>query len=169
MSAANPGAAPLGELVPVGGGDPIPLKRSPLVVGRRPTCDVVLAFDNVSGKHCELELKGGFWHVADLGSSNGIKVDGTRCMESPLPPGTTLRIAKHEYEIRYDAPDGEPAPEAVGGAVFGGSLMQLAGLEKPDRPERPKSSKPATLAPADLPADDDAEEDEALRFLLGDD
>ena len=155
--------------MPTGGGDPIPLRRSPLVVGRRSACDVVLAFDNVSGKHCQLELKDGYWHVADLGSSNGIRVNGARCMESPLPPGTTLRIAKHEYEIAYSPSAAGPVPEAVGGANFGGSLMQLAGLEKPERPERPKGDKPATLAPADLPGGDDEEEDEALRLLLGDD
>ena len=155
----------LGELIPTGGGDPIPLRRSPLIVGRRSSCDVALAFDNVSGKHCELTLKDGYWHVADLGSANGIRVNGVRCMESPLPPGSTLRIAKHEYEIAY-APAGDgPAPETLGGRQFGGSLMQLAGLEKPERPPAGKRDKPAALAPAGLPRDDE-EEDEILRFLL---
>lgn len=159
----------LGELVPTGGGDPIPLRRSPLVIGRRPKCDIVLAFDNVSGKHCRLELRDGYWHVEDLGSSNGIRVDGQRCMESPLPPGTTLRVAKHEYRIVYTPAGDRPVPEVLGGSKFGGSLMQLAGLEKPERrPE--KGGKPATLATSrPAPSDDDDEEDEALRFLLDDD
>jgi len=158
----------LGELVPTGGGDPIPLRRSPLIVGRRPKCDIVLAFDNVSGKHCRLELREGYWHVEDLGSSNGIRVDGSRCMESPLPPGTTLRIAKHEYTVAYSPTGDRPVPEVMGGARFGGSLMQLAGLEKPER--RPETrSKPSTLASAGAGPSDDEEEDEALRFLLGED
>ena len=158
-------AAPLGELVPLGGGDPIPLLRTPLTVGRRPTCDIVLAFDNVSGKHCQLELRDGYWHVADLGSSNGIKVDEMRCVESPLPPGSVLRVAKHRFEVRYEPTGDGPAPETAAGKGFGGSLMQLAGLEKP---ERPRPTKPATLAPSAPVDGDDEEEDEALRFLLGD-
>ena len=40
-----------GELVPVGGGDPIPLLKKTLLVGRRETCDVVLRFANVSSNH----------------------------------------------------------------------------------------------------------------------
>ncbi len=172
MPAAPPGDALSGdalsgELVPTGGGDPIPLRRSPLVIGRRSRCDIVLPFDNISGQHCQLELKDGYWHVADLGSSNGIRVDGNRCMESPLPPGSTLRIAKHEYQIVYKPSGSGPAPEVMGGKGFGGSLMQLAGLEKPERPPTARPAKPATLAPRDLPSGDD-EEDDALRFLLGD-
>ena len=31
-----------GELIPVGGGDNIPLLRSPLTIGRRESCDVCL-------------------------------------------------------------------------------------------------------------------------------
>ncbi|MEM9701481.1 MAG: FHA domain-containing protein [Planctomycetota bacterium] len=161
----------LGELIPTGGGDPIPLKRSPLVIGRRSRCDIVLPFENVSGKHCELELKGGYWHVADLGSSKGIRVDGFRCMESALPPGTRLRIARHEYEVVYKAAGGGPVPDTAGGAQFGGSLMQLAGLEKPQRPASSERVEPTALAAAaaDLLDGDDEEEDEALRLLLGDD
>ncbi|QDT17461.1 FHA domain-containing protein [Alienimonas californiensis] len=161
----------LGELIPTGGGDPIPLRRSPLVVGRSSRCDVVLPFDNVSGKHCELTLKDGYWHVADLGSRNGIRVDGNRCMESALPPGSRLRIAKHDYELAYVAAGDGPVPEVMGGSQFGGSLMQLAGLEKPERPpaERTERARPKTYAPTDLPAGDDEEEDEALRMLLGND
>ncbi|MFH5802446.1 FHA domain-containing protein [Alienimonas sp. DA493] len=162
----------LGELTPTGGGDPIPLRRSPLVVGRSSRCDVVLPFNNVSGKHCELTLKDGYWHVADLGSRNGIRVDGNRCMESALPPGTLLRIAKHEYEIAYTPAGDGPVPEVMGGNQFGGSLMQLAGLEKPERPPADRDrtrSKPKTYAPYAPPADDDEEEDEALRMLLGND
>ena len=164
-----PDAAPLGELVPTGGGDPIPLKRSPLVVGRRDRCDIVLPFGNVSGQHCELELRDGYWHVRDLGSSNGIRVDGQKCMESALPPGTKLRIAKHEFEIEYEPAGDAPVPETAAEAGFGGSLLELAGIEK----SRAKPSKPAPKGPlADAPpaaADGEGDEDEAFRFLLGGD
>ena len=158
----------LGELVPTGGGDPIPLKRSPLVVGRRDRCDVVLPFDNVSGQHCELELRDGFWHVRDLDSSNGIRVDGQRCMESALPPGTVLKISKHEYEVVYTPTGDGPAPATAVEEGFGGSLMELAGIEKSGRkPSKPRPKR--TLSEAELGGEPDEEEDEALRLLMGDD
>ncbi len=67
-----------GELVPVGGGDPIPLLKKSLLVGRRESCDIVLRFSNVSAHHCQLTLNGGYWYVKDMNSRNGLKVNGLR-------------------------------------------------------------------------------------------
>ncbi|RLS98701.1 MAG: FHA domain-containing protein, partial [Planctomycetota bacterium] len=70
-----------GEMHPCAGGDPIPLLKPSIVVGRRENCDVVLRFSNISGAHCELTLIDGFWFVKDLSSSNGVKVNGLRVIE----------------------------------------------------------------------------------------
>src|SRR5207245_361620 len=48
-----------GELVPLGGGDAIPLLKKKLVIGRRENCDIVLRFPNISARHCELTLTQG--------------------------------------------------------------------------------------------------------------
>jgi pSer/pThr/pTyr-binding forkhead associated (FHA) protein len=128
----------LGELVPVRGGDPIPLLKPRLFVGRRESCDVVLRFPNVSGTHCELAVVDGYWVVKDLGSSNGTKVNGARVGEQRLTPGDVLSVAKHEFEVVYEparlgAPALPPEPQGTGG-IFSRSLLELAGLEKP-RPD----------------------------------
>jgi adenylate cyclase len=122
-----------GELLPVGGGDPIPLMKSFLVVGRRESSDIVLRFPNVSGSHCELTLVDGHWHVKDLGSSNGTKVNGSRVVEQRLEPGDKLSVARHEFEVSY-----EPArlgasplpaePQSPQQDFFGRSLLERAGL-----------------------------------------
>ena len=67
----------LGELQPIGGGDPIPLMKPVLTVGRRESCDIVLRFPNVSGSHCELSLENGYWFVKDL----GMRTVTTRCVD----------------------------------------------------------------------------------------
>jgi len=122
-----------GELHPVGGGDPIPLLKTNLVVGRRESVDIVLRFPNVSGRHCELTLENGYWHVKDLGSSNGTKVNGSRVTEQRIEPGDTLSVAKHEYEVAYDPSRfgaiAETAAEKPQGGIFGRSLLESAGLE----------------------------------------
>src|SRR5262245_53444014 len=61
-----------GELVPVGGGDNIPLIRETLTIGRRESCDIRLPFPNLSQLHCELSFKDGYWYIRDLNSTNGI-------------------------------------------------------------------------------------------------
>ncbi|NCA12108.1 FHA domain-containing protein [bacterium] len=122
-----------GELQPLGGGDPIPLLKKNLTVGRRETVDVVLRFPNVSGAHCELSLVNGYWHVKDLGSSNGIKVNGSRVHEQRLDPGDRLSVASHDYEVAYEpsrlgAVD-RPADHSANRGVFSRSLLEAAGLE----------------------------------------
>ena len=90
-----------GELVPLGGGDPIPLLKKTLLVGRRESCDIVLRFSNVSAHHCQLTVTGGYWYVLDLKSRNGVKINGNRVKDKRIDPGDMLSIAKHKYEIKY--------------------------------------------------------------------
>ena len=122
-----------GELQPVGGGDPIPLLKTHLVVGRRESVDIVLRFPNVSGRHCELSVQDGYWHVKDLGSSNGTKVNGSQITEQRIEPGDTLSIAKHEYEVMYDPVRLGAVPTTTEAkpqtSIFGRSLLESAGLE----------------------------------------
>jgi adenylate cyclase len=129
---------PRGELVPLGGGDTIPLLREVMTVGRRQTCDIQLDFPNVSGQHCEFSFKNGFWYVRDLGSQNGTKVGGERVMKRLLRPGDQIGIASHKYKIQYHLThESRAALEellAEEENVFSQSLMEKAGLEKPRAP-----------------------------------
>ena len=122
-----------GELHPIGGGDPIPLLKQTLLVGRRESCDVVLRFSNVSSHHCELFVSDGFWHVRDLNSRNGVKVNGTRVTEKRIDPDDVLWVAKHGYEVKYSPVDlgavGPPPPDVSEEAIFGHGLLERAGLE----------------------------------------
>jgi adenylate cyclase len=124
----------LGELVPQGGGDSIPLLKKNLLIGRRESCDVVLRFANVSAHHCQMMVVAGYWYVRDLKSRNGVKVNGVRITERRVDPGDTLSIAKHNYELRYSPIElgavGPPPPEALDTDVFGKSLLERAGLQK---------------------------------------
>ncbi len=117
-----------GELIPCGGGDPIPLLKRKLLIGRRSSCDISLKFPNVSSHHCEFELVNGYWYVRDLNSRNGIKVNGVRCDSKWLMPGDVLSVSKHQYEVSY-APLGE-APEPVEEDPFALGLLEKAGLVK---------------------------------------
>lgn len=123
-----------GELIPQGGGDPIPLLKENLLIGRRESCDIVLRFSNVSAHHCQLALVGGYWYVKDLKSRNGTKVNGLRVTEKRIDPGDTLSVAKHVYEIRYSPVDlgavGPPLAESLEMEVFGKSLLERAGLQR---------------------------------------
>ena len=126
-----------GELVPVGGGDTIPLLKKTLLVGRRESCDIVLRFPNVSAHHCELRVDAGYWHIHDQQSRNGVKVNGTRVSESRLDPGDVLSVATHRYTVQYSPMDlgavGPPPSRGTPTAeIFSKSLLERAGLKKAD-------------------------------------
>ncbi|HET6549319.1 MAG TPA: DUF3662 and FHA domain-containing protein [Solirubrobacter sp.] len=63
------------------------------VLGRSRDCDVVLDDPNVSRHHAEVRPSGGSWIVNDLGSTNGIKVNGRR-VDGPqsLKPGDEIEL-----------------------------------------------------------------------------
>ena len=131
-----------GQLLPVGGGDPIPLLKEELLVGRRESCDIVLRFSNVSAHHCQLMCKQGYWYALDKGSRNGTKINGMRItQERLLKPGDSLAIAKHKYKIDYDPADcgatGPPPVQDSFEEILGKSLLDRAGLERQEKKKAP--------------------------------
>ncbi|HYH68050.1 MAG TPA: FHA domain-containing protein [Urbifossiella sp.] len=124
-----------GELVPVGGGDAIPLISDVMTLGRRESCDICLKFQNVSSVHAELAFKSGVWFLRDMGSTNGVKVNGERTQRRPLRPGDEIGIAGHRYTIQYEFAEGTSIDDVFAEEenIFGQSLLEKAGLAKPKK------------------------------------
>jgi pSer/pThr/pTyr-binding forkhead associated (FHA) protein len=122
-----PGGA-LGRLIPVGGGADFPLRRSFVVVGRATSCDICLPFRTVSSRHCELRLEDGHWRIVDIGSQNGIRIDGHRCRQGWVFPETFISIADQRFQIDY-VPIGERPAIASDDPRRARSLMELAGIK----------------------------------------
>jgi adenylate cyclase len=131
-------AGPYGQLTPCGGGDPIPLTKKRLLIGRQGEVDILLKFNNVSTQHCRLTIEYGYWFVRDLNSRNGTKVDGRTVMRKRVDPGSKLSIARHEYIIEYEpqqlgAYGPPPADDDYMDELMRHSLMDRAGLKKRDQ------------------------------------
>ncbi len=141
----------LGTMRPLGGGDPVPLKKEEMLIGRRPTCDVQLNFENVSSKHCVLRFIQGAWHVRDLGSTNGTTVNGQRITsEHGLMPDDELGVATHLFMIDYEPntlvfESNQVLEDELAGTNRRArtSLMELAGLGRADDEPRPPGERPA--------------------------
>jgi adenylate cyclase len=127
----------MGELIPKGGGDPIPLIKSTMTLGRRESCDICLRFHNVSSIHCEFSFRDGYWSIRDRDSTNGIKVNGEKLRFRPLQPGDRITIGKRDYIIKYEQTiAGQKALEALlteKEDIYNQSLMEKAGLTKSSR------------------------------------
>lgn len=140
-------AGKYGQLTPTGGGDPIPLLKDRLMIGRRAEADVQLKFANVSGQHCRMTLEHGYWFIRDLNSRNGIKVDGRPVIRKRLDPKCKVSIARHEYVIEYDpqtlgAYGPPPADDDYMDELMKSSLMDRAGLSKRDNKKKFSNKKP---------------------------
>ncbi|MER3416734.1 MAG: forkhead-associated protein [Gemmataceae bacterium] len=135
---------PKGELIPIGGGDPIPLVRDQMIIGRRESCDICLRFPNVSGIHCQLTFKDGYWFIQDLNSTNGVKVNGLRVLRKVLLPGDEISIAKRRFTIHYTLAAGRRALEEImEDDIMSEGLLERAGLQKRRPTTPPPASRPA--------------------------
>ncbi len=71
------------------------------VIGRAANCQIVLDDALVSRRHAQLVVKGQQVSVVDLGSANGVHVNGDRAGESTvLTPGDVLMIGQQEMVLR---------------------------------------------------------------------
>jgi predicted component of type VI protein secretion system len=86
----------------VGEGRRSVLSGSRVVLGRSRDCDVVVVDPNVSRRHAELQRDEHGWSIADLGSTNGIKVNGRRVDHAPLREGDRITLGVTDLTFELD-------------------------------------------------------------------
>jgi FHA domain-containing protein len=68
------------------------------VLGRSRECDCVLDDPNISRRHAELRRStNGDWQIVDLGSTNGVKVNGRLVDRSRLSPGDDVIVGTTRF------------------------------------------------------------------------
>jgi hypothetical protein len=82
-------------------GKRMPVAASGALVGRSRECDIVLADSNVSRRHAEIRPTGAGWTIEDLGSTNGVRVNG-RAANGPTPIEAGDRIDVGTVEVRFE-------------------------------------------------------------------
>lgn len=122
------------HLLSLSDGPSILLDKPILLFGRHEECDVQLNSKKVSRRHCVLAQVSDYLVVRDLGSTNGVKINGERVVEGKLRPGDEVQIGNFKYQVCGD----------------------LLGRSKEHAPAGDYKSVPHTER-NDLPADDDNE------------
>jgi pSer/pThr/pTyr-binding forkhead associated (FHA) protein len=74
------------------------------VLGRSAGCDVRLDDPNVSRRHAELRQQGTSYWIVDLGSTNGVDVNGARVERSKLDHGDTVTLGESELVFMRELP-----------------------------------------------------------------
>jgi Protein of unknown function (DUF3662)/FHA domain len=84
-------------------GDRLQVEQPRIVIGRSRDCDVQLADANVSRRHAELRQEGASYWIVDLGSTNGIEVNGKRVKRAKLRSGDTITLGSTEVTFSREA------------------------------------------------------------------
>ncbi|WP_435006957.1 FHA domain-containing protein [Tundrisphaera lichenicola] len=94
------------QLVPLlaGSAPPISIVRQVILIGRHPDCDVRIDVPEVSRRHCCLALAYDRVVIRDLGSQNGVRVNGKLVEEVQLQPGDEVAIAQFLYRLDWALP-----------------------------------------------------------------
>jgi predicted component of type VI protein secretion system len=150
------------QLISLNDGPSIWVDKPILLVGRHPECDVQIDSRKVSRRHCCIAQVSDYLVVRDLGSTNGVRINGVRVLEGRLRAGDELTIGSHRYQISWDSVAESPPvrgraretlrppPEAVDDSLLE-SCDDPVPLADPRNPVRP----PPKAARATLPMDDD--------------
>lgn len=86
----------------VEGGEPhaYPLNGEQLIIGRSNKADIIVDGDTVSRYHARVWVEGGDLAVEDLGSRNGVKINGQRVHHGLLRDGDRLSVGKNVFLVR---------------------------------------------------------------------
>jgi pSer/pThr/pTyr-binding forkhead associated (FHA) protein len=115
------------ELVALTDGPNIVLDKPIVLLGRHQECDIQLGSRKVSRRHCCLAQVDDHLVVRDLGSTNGIRINGKRVTEGDLHPGDELTVGNQRYQLQWQseldrlanagnhvkAPNGRPHQEQI--------------------------------------------------------
>jgi hypothetical protein len=133
------------RLVPVSG-PPIDVVKDQSMVGREPSCEIVVSDGSVSRRHARLEKRGGTWWVVDQGSANGTYLNSLKVAEQALKNNQELRFGALAFRVDLredpDATVTAPAPKEDTATVMAAPVPPAVPL-----PPAPPAAKPAGPPP----------------------
>lgn len=116
------------RLIPRSGGSPIVIDKPILLIGRQPNCDIVIqSSSKVSRRHCCFAQVNGRYLVRDLGSMNGVRVNGSRIdSECTLQSGDEVALGDVYFEFQSEV-------DGAGRRVARAGEAPAPAPESPDR------------------------------------
>lgn len=91
------------------------LGEDQITIGRLPDNILQIEDGSVSSHHAQLTVTGGDYHLEDLNSTNGTRVNGQTVQEAQLQDGDKIRFGKVEAIYTSEIPsEAQPLPEVPG-------------------------------------------------------
>jgi hypothetical protein len=142
------------RLVPASG-PPIEITKDAVIVGRDPSCEVVIPDGSVSRKHARIERRGDVWAVVDQASANGTFLDSQRVADAGLRDGQELRFGAVPFRVEIEGAAAATDQTIATAAVPSATMIQPSPLAppppRPPAPPPPPAAAPPAGAPPPLP------------------
>src|SRR5213080_4246264 len=90
------------QLVALNEGPSILVDKPILLVGRHPECDIQIDSRKISRRHCCIAQVDDYLVVRDLGSTNGIRINGVRVLEGQLKASDELTIGGSRFRLSWE-------------------------------------------------------------------
>src|SRR5437899_11344461 len=90
------------QIIEINEGPNILLDKPILLIGRHPECDIQIDSRKISRRHCCVAQVNDYLVVRDLGSTNGVRINGVRVLEGRLKPGDELTIGGSRYRVSWE-------------------------------------------------------------------
>jgi predicted component of type VI protein secretion system len=133
------------QLVALTEGPSILLDKPIMLLGRHQECDIQLGSRKISRRHCCIAQVNDYIVVRDLGSTNGIRINGIRVVEGSLRPGDELTIGNQRYQVQWTGQPREPSLAPIPAVkANGGKAEEDARLESSDSPVALKETAAAS-------------------------
>jgi FHA domain len=87
------------QLVSFGDGPSILLDKPILLIGRHPESDIQIESRKISRRHCCIAQVEDYLVIRDLGSTNGIRINGVRVLEGRLRLNDEVTIGANRYRV----------------------------------------------------------------------
>jgi predicted component of type VI protein secretion system len=131
------------QLVALDNGPSILLDKPILLLGRHPECDIQIDSRKISRRHCCIAQVSDYLVVRDLGSTNGIRINGNRIVEGQLSAGDELTIGNYRYKVTWDADLAAAAPHSPSPAQAHSPPKKVEKAE--GNPRKPAARKPSPV------------------------
>jgi pSer/pThr/pTyr-binding forkhead associated (FHA) protein len=98
-----------------------------ILLGRDDDCQVKLLGKEASRHHAEIRRDGPLYILKDLGSRNGVFVNGAQVSEAPISPGQVLRLGEWigvAIQVSPEAADPEPVFDLLAANLAGGPVLR---------------------------------------------
>lgn len=99
------------KLVQISGdaaGSQFTLQQEAYTLGRGADADLAIDSEAASRKHAAIEFAGGNFRVRDLGSTNGVLVNGQSVEAAELHHGDKIEIGEYVFQFIVDTRDADP-------------------------------------------------------------